>query len=62
MLRSDQIPMVYLAFLKKHVLFNEKPVLEGARRTADPQRPELKKPGKTCVKLTCGAENLEKPL
>ena len=40
--------------------FTEKPVLEGARRTADPQRPELKKPGKTCVKFAFGAENLEK--
>ena len=42
--------------------FTEKPVLEGARRTADPQRPELKKPGKTCVKFVFGAENVEKPV
>ena len=42
--------------------FTEKPVLEGARRTADPQRPELKTPGKTNVKCAFGAENREKPV
>ena len=43
--------MVYLAFLKKHILFYRETCTWRCLDTADPQRPELKKPGKTCVKF-----------